>query len=1028
MNYGKKKASQKQKKITSKSAMQGKRVGVRLFKAFLLCLVVVAVIGVIGGGIFVKKIIADTPDVSPSDVKPKGFTTFVYADDGSTEIERFVSSGSNRVYKSIDEIPKDLQHAFVAIEDERFYDHNGIDLQGIARAAVVGITSGDFSEGASTITQQLIKNNVFPNFTKEKTFYDRLQRKLQEQYLALQIEKQMDKDEILESYMNTINLGQNSLGVQAAAKRYFNKDVSELTLSECAVIAGITQNPTEYNPITNPEDNQKRRNKVLKNMLEQGYIKQAQYDEAMADDVYARIQTVNSTAGEESPYSYFVDALAEQVMKDLREQLGYTETQAYNAVYSGGLSIYSTQNMGIQQICDEEMNDDANYPGLKEYGLDYALTVTRADGSVENYSSGHIKQYVKNTYGKEQGLLYSSEEEARAMVEEWKTTIAQEGDAYDEVINITPQPQAAVTIIDQSTGQIKAMVGGRGAKSTSLGLNRAYGTGKTGSKRQPGSCFKILASYAPALDACGKTLATVIEDEPYTLKGGQVLRNADGNYRGPVTIRNAIAKSVNVCAVKLSDEITQELGFEYCEKFGISTLVKSKEINGGIYSDLSQTLALGGITDGVYNYEMCAAYATIANGGVYNTPTLYTKILDHDGNVLLEGTGEKRTVLKAKRQPGSCFKILASYAPALDACGKTLATVIEDEPYTLKGGQVLRNADGNYRGPVTIRNAIAKSVNVCAVKLSDEITQELGFEYCEKFGISTLVKSKEINGGIYSDLSQTLALGGITDGVYNYEMCAAYATIANGGVYNTPTLYTKILDHDGNVLLEGTGEKRTVLKDSTAALLTSAMQTVVESGTGTACQLPNMPVAGKTGTTTSNKDLWFCGFTPYYTCAVWGGYDDNKECNYDTNFRFRLWKGIMSRVHENLEPKEFAMPSSVEQKTVCSITGKLAVAGNCPAITEYFATDTAPTESCPGHGSTGGNTDDEKTDDPDSGTTTPTTPTDPNSGGTTPPNGGGGGGNTPTPTPPDGGGGGGDTPTPTPPDGGGGGGEGGTTQ
>ena len=132
-------------------------------------------------------------------------------------------------------------------------------------------------------------------------------------------------------------------------------------------------------------------------------------------------------------------------------------------------------------------------------------------------------------------------------------------------------------------------------------------------------------------------------------------------------------------------------------------------------------------------------------------------------------------------------------------------------------------------------------------------------------------------------------------------MCAAYATIANGGVYNSPTLYTKILDHDGNVLLEGTGEKRTVLKDSTAALLTSAMQTVVESGTGTACQLPNMPVAGKTGTTTSNKDLWFCGFTPYYTCAVWGGYDDNKECNYDTNFRFRLWKGIMSRVHENLE-------------------------------------------------------------------------------------------------------------------------------
>lgn len=828
MNYGKKKASQKQKKITSKSTMQGKRIGVRLFKAFLLCLVVVSVVGVIGVGVFVKKIIDDTPQVSPEDVKPKGFTTFVYADDGTTEIERFVSSGSNRVYKSIDEIPVDLQHAFVAIEDERFYEHNGIDLQGIARAAVIGIASGDFSQGASTITQQLIKNNVFTNFMDEQTFYDKLQRKIQEQYLALQIEKQMDKDTIMESYLNTINLGQNCLGVQAAAKRYFNKDVNELTLSECAVIAGITQNPTGYNPITNPEDNSKRRDKVLKNMLEQGYIDQAAYDEAKADDVYSRIQTVNSAAQDENPYSYFVDALTEQVIDDLKTQLGYTETQAYNAVYSGGLSIYSTQNREIQQICDEEMNNDANYPGLKEYGLDYALTVTRADGSVENYSSGHIKQYVKNTYGKEQGLLYSSEEEARAMIEEWKSTIAQEGDTYDEVVNISPQPQASVTIIDQSTGQIKAMVGGRGEKSTSLGLNRAY-------------------------------------------KG-------------------------------------------------------------------------------------------------------------------------------SKRQPGSCFKILAAYAPALDSCGKTLATVIKDEPYTLKGGQVLRNANGRYGGDTTIRKAITWSINVCAVKLSDEITQELGFEYCEKFGISTLVKSKEINGDIYSDITQTLALGGLTEGVYNYEMCAAYATIANGGVYHTPTLYTKILDHDGNVLLEGTGETRTVIKDSTAALLTSAMQDVVNSGTGTACQLPNMPVAGKTGTTTSNKDLWFCGFTPYYTCAVWGGYDDNKECSYDTNFRFRIWKSIMSRVHANLETKEFTMPASVQQKTICSISGLLAVSGNCPGITEYFATDTLPTESCPGHVK---EEPEEETEEEDDNTetdpgTTPTTPTDPGGGGTEPPT---------TPTDPGGGGG-----------------------
>ena len=229
----------------------------------------------------------------------------------------------------------------------------------------------------------------------------------------------------------------------------------------------------------------------------------------------------------------------------------------------------------------------------------------------------------------------------------------------------------------------------------------------------------------------------------------------------------------------------------------------------------------------------------------------------------------------------------------------------------------MRNANKQYGGTTTLRNGIKKSINVVAVKLSDEITQELGYEYCEKFGISTLVKDKTINGKVFDDsTSQTLALGGITEGVYNYEMCAAYASIANGGVYNKPTLYSKVVDHDGNVLLDGTGESHTVIKDSTAYLLTSAMEDVVNSGTGTACQLPNMPVAGKTGTTTSNKDLWFCGFTPYYTCAVWGGYDDNKECDYDTSFRFRLWKGIMSRIHENLESKDFKVPTSVEKKRV----------------------------------------------------------------------------------------------------------------
>ena len=826
MNYGKKKASKKQKQITSKSTMQGKRVTVRLLKAFILCVLAICIIGMIGGLLFVKRILDNSPEVTPDDVRPKGYTTIVYADDGATELERFVEAGSNREYKSIDQIPVDLQHAFVAIEDERFYEHNGIDPQGILRAGIIGITSGDFSQGASTLTQQLIKNNVFPDFVNEETFYDRLERKIQEQFLALDIEKQMSKDEIMEAYLNTINLGQNTLGVQSASKRYFNKDVSELTLSECTVLAAITQNPSLYNPITNPEDNARRRTEVLNRMLDQGYIDQAAYDEAAADDVYTRIQAVNAAIGEDSPYSYFIDALSEQVIDDLMSRLGYTESQAYNALYSGGLTIISTQNTTMQQICDEEMNNDANFPWLKEYGLSYALTVTRADGTIENYGSEAVQNYRASTYGVESALTFSSEEQARAMVEEWKATIAQEGDTYDERITITPQPQASVTIIDQATGQIKAMVGGRGAKETSQSLNRAY----QGSRRQPGSCFKILATYAPALDTNQITLASVFDDKPWHYSNGTEFKNVGNKYYGNVTVREAIAQSMNSVAVQTIQQIGPQLGYEYAKN---------------------------------------------------------------------------------------------------------------------------------------------------------------------NFSMSTLMEE---------DMYEPIALGGV-NGVYNYELCAAFASIANGGVYNTPTLYTKILDHDGNVLIENPTESHQAVKESTAALLTSAMESVVEEGSGTAAALDNMPVAGKTGTADNDKDIWFCGFTPYYTCAVWGGYDDPKSMtNIDTTFRFRIWKSIMSRIHAGLETKQFEMPTSVEQKTICTESGMLARPG-CPSRTEYFATDNAPTETCTGHASLEQPADTSGTEgSTDTGTTTdPTTPgdgsttTDPgtgNGGSTTDPGTGGDGGST----------------------------------
>lgn len=787
MNYGKKGASDKQKALTSKTTKVGKKVSVTVFKVFVVCFLAVGVIGTCAGIGLIRGVIDSAPEISTYDVTPKKYSTSVYDQDGY-ELTKLVATGSNRVSKSIDEIPKNLQNAFVAIEDERFWEHNGIDIKGIIRAGVVGITSGGhFSEGASTITQQLLKNNVFEGWTSEKSLPDKLKRKIQEQYLAIKLEKTMTKEAILENYLNAINLGQNTLGVQSASLRYFNKDVSELTLSECAVIAAITQNPYRYNPISNPENNAERRKKVLDNMLAQDYIKQSEYDEAMADDVYSRIKTVNAEIISSSVYTYFVDELTEQVMQDLQEQKGYTQTQAYNALYSGGLSIYTTQDQKIQSICDEEFANLSNYPATTEVALTYRLSITAKDGTVTNYSEESLKNYFKEIDGISYDLIFSSEDEAKAQVERYKEAILKEGDEIVESVTLTPQPQASCVIIDQATGYVKAIVGGRGSKEASLTLNRA-----TNTKRQPGSTFKVLSTFAPALDTAQKTLASVQDDAPYNYASGRPVSNW------------------------------------------------------------------------------------------YST---------------------------------------------------------------------------GYRGLSTIREAITNSMNIVTVKTLTDITPKLGYNYLLNFGFTTLVNNrKQSDGTVLTDITQSLALGGITDGVTNLELTAAYAAIANDGTYTKPIFYTKILDHDGNVLIDNTPRTSTVIKDSTAFLLTSAMQDVVTVGTGKMVNFGTMPIAGKTGTTSDYRDVWFSGFTPYYTCTVWGGYDTNDKMPSSTSFQKLLWKNIMSRVHEGLTRKEFSVPDSIETAIICKKSGKLAVTGLCDCdprgsmvTTEYFAKGTAPTEVCATH-------------------------------------------------------------------------------
>ena len=789
MNYGYRETISKQKNLVSTSQRLSKKSLVVFFKILLYILLLICITGCALVFGIVRGIIDAAPDIQDVSIVPSSYSTTVY-DNKEKEIAKLVTSGSNRIKVSIDQVPDNLKWAFIDTEDARFYEHNGIDIQGIGRAAVVALTTLHPSEGASTITQQVLKNNVFTDWTSEQTLGDQVKRKLQEQYLAIQLEKVTKKETILETYLNTINLGSNTLGVQAASHRYFDKDVSDLTLSECAVIAGITQNPAAYNPIYHPKNNAKRRKKILKNMLDASHITKDEYNEAMKDDVYSRIQSVdNQITQSNNVYSYFVDEVVSQIMSDLQEQKGYTYTQAYNAVYSGGLKIYTTQDSKIQKICNKELSNAENYPNTVSYSINWAWTIQHADGTTENYSESYINYYHKVLLNESSfKLIFSTKEAAKECVKQYKKYLYPDGLADDDVeyetLYYTPQPQASFTVMDQYTGYVKAIVGGRGSKKVSLGLDRA-----TQSTRQPGSTFKVLSTYAPAIDTMGYTLTTKIKDEPFNYSNGRPVKNWYSGYRGTVTVRKAIADSMNVCAVKTLTEITPQLGFDYLLNFGFTTLVQNRtEKDGSVVSDIQQPLALGGITDGITNLEITAAYATIANQGTYTRPVFYSKVVDSNGRILLDNT--------------------------------------------------------------------------------------------------------------------------------------------------TPTTHT-------------------VLKSSTASLLTQGMTSVITEGTGKACALTDgMPVSGKTGTTSSAYDLWFCGYTPYLTASIWTGYDENKELGSDKAYHERLWSKIMSQIDQvkGYEVKDFEMSDDVEEVTLCSSSGALAIEGVCPhTYTEYFSKDTAPTNKCSYH-------------------------------------------------------------------------------
>lgn len=662
-------------------------------------------------------------------------TSFIYDDSG--KMTEKIQSNVYRTIVPIENIPSDVQKAFIAIEDERFYEHNGVDVKRVFGAIIHDIKARSLEQGASTISMQLSKNLL--TSSKKSAM-----RKVTDAVYAMELEKRFSKTQILYAYLNSVFLGSNVNGVQAAAKSYFNKNIQDVNLAEAAVIAGITKYPVKYIPyklsdITENDDlsslqikmydpekkytpteadldiYRKLRNSgkidqyeyillkqgslvaakaelnpdaisrqkvILKKMFELGFINNSRYTEALATPIKIEFPPRNNSGMS----SYFNDKVKKEVIKILVSQ-GNTEESANEMLKFGGLKIHTTLNSKIQKILEYEFSQSENFP---------------------------------NSFTDKDNII---------------------------------QPQAAMVVIDQKTGYVKALIGGRGQAGSFI-------YDRSDNPRQPGSAIKPLAVYLLALKD-GMTPNSIINDSPRrdsTSPTGYWPSNIFGIYYGNATMKKLIQVSANVAAVK-----------------------------------------------------------------------------------------------------------------TLESLGKTRA------------------------------EAVSRSL-----------------DYLEEMGFKHLVRRTD--DPVNNDENLALALGGLTHGVTPLEMASAYSGIANLGKQVKPTFITKIVDRNDSVIYENTPEIFTMIDESNAYKMTTILESVVTSGSGKAAILDKMPAAGKTGTTDDKKDVYFVGYTPYFTAAVWIGADNPVELNYTSAIPATLWKNVMNRIKYslNLSYKAFDLPTKIEANDIIS--------------------------------------------------------------------------------------------------------------
>lgn len=623
---------------------------------------------------YVKSTLMEDVDLTLTDFTVELSTSILYLDEDAESPDEqwkelcMIQGTKFRVWKDLEEIPLNMQHAIVAIEDRRFYEHKGVDwYRTVGAFANMFLTMrNDF--GGSTITQQLIKN-----LTQEDDIT--VQRKLMEIFRALDLEKKYDKDELIEYYLNAVFFGRNCWGVEAAAQTYFGKSISECSLAECASIAGITNNPSRYDPFVSVANNKERRLTILWEMYDQGYISHEEYVEAVNED--PKFVRSESSEVEQYIYSYYEETVINDVIDDLMEQKGINRETAWDVLTEGGYQIYSCYDPKIQAAVD------AVYTNVDTLPKSYSQPAKNADGTI-------------------------------------------------------PQLQSAIVVMDPYTGEIVALSGGTGEKNGNFLLNRA-----TGAKRTPGSAFKPLASYGPAMEYGLISASTEINDSP---------------------------------------------------------------------------------------------------------------------DIKLSGT---------------------SWYP--------------------------HNTPDRYDGWITIQQALAQSKNTAAAQIIDKLTPQAAYDFLtSRLGFTSLIPED-------ADYV-AMALGDMNYGVTVREMTQAYCSFLNEGTFTYGRTYTKVTDSAGNIILDNSPETIQAFSSTTANNMVAMLRNNVTNGIAGAARLNNMPSAGKTGTASNNKNRYFAGFTPYYTAAVWTGYDENQTMSFYGNPALDIWKAVMNNITTNKNLAYKDLPSGTYQR------------------------------------------------------------------------------------------------------------------